>query len=586
MPSTQAYSVARTVEITPRGSSTTRDVTRDVSEIVISEKSEEVDSATVKLDTSQRPHAVLEQSDIHIEVDDGNETKTFDGFVDEVSDHETKPQVTIDARHPAGLLDDTSLVGNVEESNLFDVLDGIIDVAASEIRQLRFDPEELKDDYPSLGVSAVFGQIDVSHFGFFGSFPGANQDTFTKMETLGDDAKAQLNIEYYYNNTGQSYLLEITGNDADGDTVSASWDLVPGRDVEDAFGTSTPQLALNGGNERWDEVTGISTDVPTLTGGAIVTMTANVETLIKTSYNFRASGDQSVRDGIELIVSYLSSLDDNQDWEYYVDGGQDEVVVQPKEPESPATYVYREGDNVIRPVANRNLDGVRNFVAVQGAEGVNAWAWAYDGDFQTSRSNPFDSGAYPAGGDVFDSSPAGGSNDIDEINLRSASLSSGQISSPGQAENIAKKGLRELYETPVKGTAPVSGIQDVQPGDLAEIYYPSRGIPQRVPSNKFEIAAVETHVESDDARTEVDFGTKRPNTSDVIQALMGGGGISGLAATRGGLSNDISQYLQGEGSGSGPGGFPIVGTIQSQNDDGTFVVQGENGETYDSVRVI
>lgn len=582
MPSTQAFSVARTVEITPRGSSTTRDVSEDVVEIVIAEKAEEVDSATVKLDTSQRPHAVLEQSDIHIEVDDGNDTKTFDGFIDEVSDDDTKPLVTIDARHPSGLLDDTSLVGSVEEDNLFDVLDAIVDRAASEIRQLSFDPSQLKSQYPNLGVSAVFGDISIAHYGFF----GVNSDEFSQQETLGDGAKAQLNIDYYTNNTGTTYSLQITGNDSDGNEVTATWDLVPGGDVEEAFGISTPQLVLNGGNERWDEVTGITTDIPDLAGRAIVSMGATVETLIQTEYDFRASDEQSVRDGIELIVSYLSSLDDSQDWEYYVDDANDEVVVQPKQPNSPATYVYREGQNVIRPIANRNIDGVRNFVAVQGSAGVNAWAWAYGGDFQTSRSNPFEDGSFPDSGNVFDSSPAGGVNDIDEINLRAVPLSSKQITSPRQAEDIAKKGLRELYETPVKGTAPVSGISDVQPGDLAEIYYPSRGIPQRVPSNKFEIAQVETHVESDDARTEVDFGTKRPNTSDVISALMGGG-VSGLAATRGGLSNDISQYLGGQDGGAGgAGGFPVVGTITAKNDDGTFDVEAENGETYTNVRII
>lgn len=581
MPSTQAFSVDRLVEITKRGSSTARDVTRDVSEVIIQENQDSPDSATVKLDTSQRSHAILEQSDIHIEVDDGNDTKTFDGFVDEVADDDSKPVVTIDAREPAGLLDDVALVGTVDKSNLFDVLDGIINEGASQVRQLSFDPSELKSDYPNLGVSAVFGQLDVSHFGWF----NVNNDSWEQQETLADDAKAQLNIDFYNNNTGNTYVLEINGKDADGNTVTATWDLVPGGSVQDAFGTSSPKLVLNGGNERWAEVTSISTDVPDLQGGARVLMSATVETLIKTTYDFRASADRSVRDGIELIVSYLSSLDDQNDWEYFVDDVQDEVIVQPKEPESPATYVYREGQNVIRPVANRNLDGVRNFVAVRGAGSVNAWAWAYGGEFRTSRSNPFDSGAYPTGGNVFESSPAGAVNDIDEINLRSASLESDQISSPRQAEDLAKKGLRELYETPVKGTAPISGVHEASPGDLAEVYYPSRGIPQRVPSNVFEVDQVETHIEQDDARTEVDFGTKRPNTSDVISALMGGG--SGLASVRGGLSNDVSQYLGDDGSGGGSSGpFPIVGTVMEQNDDGTYRVEAESGEIYPNVRVI
>jgi len=583
MPSTQAYSVDRLVEITPRGGAFARDVTRDVSEIVIQENQDEPDSATVKLDTSQRPHAILEQSDIHIEVEDGNDYKEFDGFVDEVQDDDTKPVVTIDAREPAGLLDDVSLVGNVDEDNLFDVLEAIVDQNASQIRQLSFDTSELKSDYPTLGIAAVFGNITLSHYGFF----GVNSDDFEQYETLQDGAKARINIDYYNNNTGQTYSLDITGKDADGNTVSATWDLVPGGDVEEAFGSPTGQLVLNGGNERWAEVNSISTDIPSLTGSALLFMDANVETLIKTTYEFRASDDKSVRDGIELIVSYLSSLDPNQDWEYYVDPDSDEVVVQPKEPETPATYVYREGQNVIRPVANRNIDGVRNFVAVRGAGSINAWAWAYGGVFHISRSNPFDSGAYPSGGTVFDPSPAGGANDIDEINLRSASLESNQITSPRKADDLAKKGLRELYETPVKGTAPISGIHEASPGDLAEVYYPSRGIPQRVPSNKFEISQVETHVEPDEAKTEVDFGTKRPNTSDVISALMGGG-AGGLVSVRGGLSNDVSQYLGGgsDGTVGGASGFPIVGEIVEANEDGTYVVEGENGETYSSVRLI
>jgi len=138
MPDTQAFAVEWRVTIQPEG-----DVSGDVAEITIIEESG-VDSATVKLDTSKRPHALEEQRDITIRLDDGNTVREFDGYTDSVSDDEERPVVTVNARTPIGVLDDSTAVGVIKEDNLFRVIEAIIDDSAGRVRELYFDPSDLE----------------------------------------------------------------------------------------------------------------------------------------------------------------------------------------------------------------------------------------------------------------------------------------------------------------------------------------------------------------------------------------------------------------------------------------------------------
>lgn len=578
MPSTQAYNVDRTVEITPTGANSPVDLSDDIVDIVLREEEDNVNSAKVKVDTSERPYSIEESWDIFVEITDGNDTQTFDGFVDEVKDDEERPVVTIDAREPAGLLDDVSLVGTYSGDTVFDVIEGFMDGGPSQVRQISFDVQSLKNTYGSFDGSTVFGDVEVSYFAQF----GVATESFTQQETLSDRGKqAELNIDYYENNTGSIYTLEITGKDGNGDEVFAVLDLPPAEDAQDAFGTTSVKLALQGGNQRFAEVNSITTDIPSLTGSAVVALSGTIENFVKTNWSWTAGDDNSVRDGIESVVSYISALDESRTWEYDVDGQTDELIIQPEQPNNPPTHVFRETDNVIRPVAKRSLDEVYNFVKVSGTGGVNAWTWAYNGRFRFSLDNPFTSGTndYPGGIDYADS-PSNGANDIDQINLRAVGLGSDQISDSFQALDVAKKALREFYRVPVTGTAPVSGVLDVTPGDKAEVYFPSRGIPQKVADNVYTVKAVEWRVEADEAKTEVDFGLKRPNTSDIVSSLTSGKSL------RGDVSSDIRSLVQNENGVVGGGFRPVVGDIVEENSDGTFVVQTVDGETYDSVQVV
>jgi hypothetical protein len=579
MPDTQAFSVDWNVTIEPEG-----DVSDDVSEITIIEE-QGVDSATVKLDTSKRPHALEEQRDITIIVDDGNTTKRFDGFTDSVSDDETRPLVTVDARTAIGVMDDATAVGVIEESNLFRVINALLDTSAGKVRELSFDPSELESQYGTFSGATDYGDINIAHVGGF----GYNNEGFEQHETSDQGKEAEIRVDSYTNNTSTTYTMDITGNDADGNTVQASFDLPPGDDPQDAFGDDIFKLALSGGNELWDEVTSITTDIPNFGSGStsIVTMDAGIFNYVKTDWRFKLDSLTSVRNAISRIVQYISGLDSARDWEFYADDRANELIVQPESEQNPSTYVFREGGNVLKPVASRDLDGVRNFIKVIGANGVNMWAWAYGGDLQWSLDNPFDTGEYPNAGVKYGSSPGNGQNDIDEINIRGEKLASSQFTSWFQAIEIGKKALREFYRTPVTGQAPVSGVHPATVGDRAEVYYPSRGIPQKVADNTYTIEKVETRITPEEAKTLIDFGSSKPNLADQIGA--------GSSMIRNDISNNVAQYatsvttsnqVNQEGDFTTLEGGGLVGTLVSQNDDGTWVVDGEDGNRYENVRVI
>jgi len=570
MPDTQAYSVDWTVSIQPEG-----DVSADVAELKILQEDKKPDSATVVLDTSEKPHALKERKDITITVDDGNNAVKFDGVTDSVKDDETKPIVTIDAREREGLLDDVHAVGLIDADNLFRVIDELVNNTAGQIREISFDPASLESNYGTFGSSTNFGSLKVKYYPL--SEPGASTETFTQNETLSgnQEYEVELRIDSYENDTGTIYTLDITGEDADGNTVKASLDLPPGTDADDAFDTDVIKLGLVGGNQRFQKVTGVDTNIPN--DEATVYMNAKLWNYVKTRWRFKADAIQTVNEALDRLVSYISGLDNANGWEYFVDQSG-ELIVQPESSATPDKYVFKEADNVLKPVANRDLDGVRNFVKVNGANTLNIWAWAYDNSLYYSIFKPFENGKFPDSAIEFESDPDVTSNHIDQINLRAEALKSNSITSLTQALDLAKKALRQYLRTPVSGKAPVAGIHPANPGDDAEIYFPSRGIPSMVADNVYRIKKVEYTITPEKAKTTMDFGTAEPNLGDMIAA----GGQLG----RTDISRDIQQLSTGVGAGTGNVGAQVVGELDSQNSDGTWRVIGEDGNTYDNVRVI
>ena len=577
MPSTQAYSVNWDVRIQPEGV-----VSGDVAELKVIEQSGKPNSATVTLDTSESPHALEEQKAITIEIEDGNTTINFVGITDSVKDDDERPIVTVDARESSGLLKDTTVAGTADEPNLFQVIKYIIDDGPSDVREIAFDAASLESQYGTFAGATDFGSISIAHYPQF----GANTDSFSQHETAAEETEAELRIDSYVNSTAQTYVLEIDGQDGAGNTVEASVDLPPGEDAQDAYGTDTFKLALSGGNERIVQIDSISTNVPEFTSGSNVQvgLSGNIFNYVKTNWQFSLDNLTSVDEQISQIVRYISSLDDANDWEYYVeprDGTADELIVQPKATATPDRYVFREGDNVLKPVASRDLDGVRNFIKVSGAGDVNSWHWAYNGELQSwIVDNPFEDGTFPSGGAIFGSGQAP-QNHIDQINLRGEALSSNTFTSSRQAIEVGKKALKEYLRTPVSGQAPVPGIHPADPGDEAEVYYPSRGIPSKVSDNVFSIEKVEYTVTPETAKTTIDFGTSKRNLGDLIG--------SGGSLVRNDISGSIRQFSTRTGQateeGAG-GGLLVVGELISQNDDGTWKVKGEDGNTYENVRVI
>jgi len=582
MPSTQAYSVDWDVTIAAQN------VNRDVVEAVIEQKDGTPDSATVELDTSKTPHAYEEEATVVIQLDDGNEQVTFRGRADAVKDDKEDPLVTIDAREPEGALDDVSAVGVVDEPNLFRVIDGIINGSPGQIRGITFDPSSLESQYGTFGNSVIFGELEAyaipPALGGLGDNYG---DSWTQQETTGGQGKsAELVIDYYRNTTGTTYQGELIGEDGDGNEVTATFDMPPGEDAQDAFGVETFKLPLAGGNGLFAAVTDFTTNI----NGAADTFTigATVKNYVKTDYRFRVESDQSVRDAINLIVGYISTLDNARDWDFRVSApvtGTPELIVEPEsDTQNPDTYVFTEGDNVLRPVANQSLDGVYNMVKVNGAGGVNVWVWAYKNTYYYSFNNPFESGEYPDNPDFSTTfGNTGQVNDINQIDLRARGVNSPNADDVFQALDLAKEAVQQLYRTPVSGVATVTGLHPASPGDNAEVYYPSRGIPAKVADNIYTVKAVEYTVATDEATTKIDFGVTEPKTGDLIQAASGAGG---LGSVRNDLSSGLQNNLQDTATQQSDGTFPLKGTIQQRNDDGTWVVQGEDGETYDNVEIV
>lgn len=552
------------------------DVSDDVVDLKVLEEQGKPDSATVVLDTSERPHALEERKDIQITITDQNTTEEFSGFVDSVKDDPERPTVTVDARTEEGRLDDATAAGVIDEDNLFDVIDAVVDSSAGRVRGITFDPAPLIDKYGTFANSTDFGTVDIAHYPQF----GVDRDSFEQHETASQNTAVELRISSYTNTTEETYVADFTGQDSNGDTVKASLDLPPADSATDAFGADTIRLALSGGAGKWTSVSSITTNIPSLSVNQNVGLGGSIWNHVKTDWEFRPEDTNTVRDAIGSIVAYLSGLDAANDWRSTVTNTGRLVVEPEADSATPDRHVFREGDNVLKPVASRDLDGVRNFIKVSGAGQINVWAWAWDGNLQWASANPFTNDYFPNNGITYGASPAP-QNDIDNIDLRAEPLSSRSFTSVSQAEDIAKEALSQYLRTPVSGQAPVAGIHPADPGDEAEVYYPSRGIPAKVASNIFRVKKVEYSITPDSATTTIDWGSSERNLGDIISGGSRGGGGSGASTVRTDISNTIKQY-----SGSQQQDTVVVGTLNSENDDGTWEVSGENGVLYDGVDVI
>lgn len=574
MPDTQAYSADWTVTIAPEG-----DVSEDVTELKII-REDGINTATVELDTSERPHALMEREDIHISITDGNDTVEFDGYTDAVEDDPEDPIVQVDARSLPGALDDADAVGVISEDTIWDCIDALLDSSPGQVREITFDPQPLKDEFGTFANSTNYAGITGSDT----SGKGLDAVILNDKQTSEYGQEVELRFDYYENPTSEFYTLNIEGQDANGTTVTATIDLPPGSDAQDAFGSDSVKLALSGGNQLWTDVTSVTMDSPSGVDGLY--FAAEIWNHVKTDWRFRPGENTSIRAALEDMVAYLSGLDAARTWGFTVDIDSQTLNVRPDEerPE-PDTHVFREGDNVLKPVANRDIDGLRNFIKVEGPI-YAGWFWAYNGTKRYLLQNPFDTGSFPGGGIPFGNTPAGGQFDIDQINLRAEKLQSDTFTDRLQILYIGRKALDEFVQVPVNGKAPMAGVKNVEVGDIAEVYYPSRGIPQKVVDNQYAVEKVEYDLTPNECITTVEFAASKPDMADMINA--------GGAMIRNDLSSDVARYAQNvttsqQAARQGQadvGGFPAVGTLQSQNDDGTWTVETEDGETYDDVRVI
>lgn len=572
--SAKAYQINLSVSTEDAG-----DVSDDVVSARIIRADDAANSATVKLDTSNDPHAFSELKTITVTIGDGSESTTFSGLIDAVNDDPANPIVTVEARESGGVFDDVGLIGTISGASLFDVIDGIVDQATRDYGLVTFDPQPLKDKYDAFSGGHIFGYLDIVHDGN----AGTNKDGFTDSDALsGEQTEVMLDFTgtpgTYENNTGTTYTLTVNGTDTDGNSVTGTLDLPPGTSSSDAFGTLTPKVTLQGTTDfvYFEDVTSISTDIGTLSGSDVVKCQSKLTAAIQTEFEFPIQDNRNARTGLDRMRDYLSGLTGNS-WTYYVDES-DALQFTEKQDIVRRTIRAVEGDNVERPIATRDMDSVRNFIKVDGDKDTNAWAWAYDGEFRVAESTPQgqDLGSH---GSKFDDAPDGGSNAIenpndantDGIGLRHDILERRELTSQTQVNAVAKQSLRDVYPTHVSGTATFSTLKDVALQDDVEVYYPSRGIPQRVDDNIFGVNRVEYDVSRDGASTTVDFGT-RPTATEAITDLV----LKILNQTRG----------QPGGGGGGGGFLPVPATVDSVNNDGTVDVTTDGGDVYRNVEVI
>jgi len=554
------YSADLTVSVEAAG-----DVSDDVSSVTIVRQADGANSVSITVDTSKRPHAFQELRDVDITVSSGGETVTFSGHIDSIRDQPDTPEATIDAREPEGVFDDVDLLGTITGTTLFDVIDMIVTQANRDFGSVSFDPEPLKSNYDVFSGDTVFGYTDIVH----DPSESISKNGFTDSGSLSND-ESELMLDFsgtfgtYVNNTSTTFQLTVDGTDVDGTSVTGAVDLPPGADAQSAFGTTTPKITQKGDTaiEKFTDVTGISTDISGVSGDDEVTVQSKILSIVQTSFEFDAQDNVSARSGLDRVVNYISGLAEEQ-WTYYVNPSEELKVLPEAELNSRIVQAV-EGDNVARPIATRDMDTVRNFIKVDGDDGVNAWAWAIDQEFRIAESNP--KGSLSSAGTQFDTPNDGGDNAIenssgpDGIGLRADVIQNGDWTNQVQVNALAKEELRERYPTHVSGTARYNELIDIRTTDKIEVYYPSRGIPARVSDNRFRAERVEYEISQDTLRTVVGFGT-RTTTSEAVTILVER------------LLDDLVFT-------------PVKGTVSEVNSDGTADIDAASGETYTDVDII
>lgn len=583
-----AYQVDWSVEVAGR------DISDSVVEIQVNHVKDGVDNAKIVLDRSERDFRISKDEQVVVRLTDNDTGTGYRGAIDAVKTDREDPILRLDTRHPAGTLDDLSAVGTVEGGTVFDAVDELI-TGQPNVPGITFSPGNYDQYENSLQFDVTLAKL----YPYVNPEAGGNYlkiDTATSIETAPDGvipAVHFLEPEDYLNATGQTYTVVLNGRDGNGANVTAEFKLETGVDANAIYGPGGGGFAIpvEGGNGRIAEVTSITTDLPDPADadnlpGRLVTGGIAIRAWQKNSWSWNAGSDTSVRDAIEQMLAYISTQDPRNDWDYRVSAptnGTPELRLSPGTTDEQATYVMTEGVDVRQPVADVSVDGIYNYVKVNGRDDVNAWAWAYDGDWYVDAVDPIDSGAYPDSpqfGSIFRS--PGGVNDVDDIGLRAIQIQAPSASNPFVAGDLAELALSEYYRSPISGTSTVPGIHQADPGDKAEIYYPSRGIPGRTVDNVFEIKTVEYTVSDRVAETKIDWGLPEPVLADMVKSA-GSGGLG--AATRDDVKQsvqskvNVQEQLEAESN-------IVVGTLQSQNDDGTWTVDGRDGVTYDDVEII
>jgi hypothetical protein len=563
----QVYSASARVKIEPQGF-----VTEDVVEVVLTEEKERIDSAKIKLDTSKNAHGINENKDVDVWLEQDGTQKHFTGKTDKIKDSPDQPVVTVEARAPAAPLSDTTAVGEYLTNTVWGVIYQLIEREPGKVRGINFDRELHEDRYGTFSNRTDFGNLYINT-----DFDTFRFNTFQDLPS-GEEKPGAFEFSGYDNQTSETYSVTIIGKDKNDDTVEATLDIPPGTDVENVLGGSNvPPDSVSGGTEKFNRITDYDTSIPQNPPSRVLIQFDFIN-YFKTNFRFEAVEGKSVKDALDNIASLISA-EDGQRWEYIVDDSQDLIFRPVSERPEPSRYLAKERDNVIRPVAQISLDNVANFVTVEGANDVKVWAYAYQEDFYISDESPLEFGL--GVGDVFDSS--GGVNDIDQINLRSpgdANVKDDNINSEGQAEAEAKDLLRRLYRTSVSGTAPFAGLKEIKPRDELEVFYPSRGIPQRVADPVFEVEKVEWRVRQGEAVTEADFSVRRTDAEEAIRNV-----VSDTISDSDVVQNKIEEAAGG-GSGGGGGDFPVKGTITKVYDSGKVKIETASGETFDNVEIV
>lgn len=527
-----AYSANWFVRIQPEGN-----LTDDVARVTIVEEEDRLNSATVVLDESKRNHILEEGADMTVSVEEGTTDKIFEGQVDSVDDDVRRPRATVEGREPAAALEDASAVEVINKRSLFAVIDALVDASNSEVRNIFFDVGKHRDRYGFFANSTIFGKYE-----FDSATDTERFNTFQDVTNVSGDADRPIGFDFglhpvdYENDTGTDFELTVIGTDRNGDEVAAVLVLPTGQTSSvDAFGKERVRPdTTEGGTGRFHDITrfNINPDPATVSG----TFRTRIDfvNFVPTTFTWTAQDNTSVRGAIREVLDVIEA-EDGRDWEQTVKPGG-ELLVRPVSQPNRTRFRAVERQNVQRPVANISLDDVGNFVHVSGKNQVEAWAYAWQGDFYSSTADPKTNGL--SIGSTFETSPGG--NDIDEIDLRNpdeANVQNENITDNEQARSVAERALESVYRTAVSGSAPYTGVKEISTDDELEVIYPSRGIPARVSSNIFDVKRVEWRMTDTEATTVADFEQRRTDADEaIVRAILGTDQ----------LTNEIDQRIQAD----------------------------------------